>query len=512
MDEIAHHLKRLRRKMTAQLFIERLTWCVLAFAGVGLLGMFVNHLRHVALWDARFQWIAATVAFFTALIWTWSQRPSLEQTANRIDRLGQTRDRFLTAFSFSKSESGTPMQTCALEECRRFIRSFDCGPFIRLRVPAQAMYLLVPLVAAGLLTWHSRIARDEHQPDAAAQKELAEKARELEKLAKQIEKKNEELKSDDLKKIAGQLKQSAGHLQSQKTDDAGKSALRELSSLEAMIRQMQKSAPSPNELAALAEALKNNSSTKDAATALEAGKLAEAAKRLEELSRQPRDKTADEQLAQAMREAMSRLSASQQSELTQQMAKLAQSAESGRQAGEALQRLAQMLQQMAQQPGSASEAKSQALQNALYALQNMKYGQPNEKTGDGKKEGDGKIVIQSFSSPGAKGRPLAGDPSIPSGKPGSERDEGTTKTPYGEKQQRGPEDGTASQLSGTLGEGESLHDMVSTTGDTSKSTRRYRDLYNAMAPAAEDAILQENIPLGSRFFVKRYFENIRPKE
>jgi hypothetical protein len=33
-----------------------------------------------------------------------------------------------------------------------------------------------------------------------------------------------------------------------------------------------------------------------------------------------------------------------------------------------------------------------------------------------------------------------------------------------------------------------------------------------MAPAAEDAVQQENIPLGSRLLIKRYFEAIRPKE
>ena len=50
------------------------------------------------------------------------------------------------------------------------------------------------------------------------------------------------------------------------------------------------------------------------------------------------------------------------------------------------------------------------------------------------------------------------------------------------------------------------------TGDNSKSNRAYKNLYDAMAPAAQDAVLQENIPLGSRFLIKRYFEAIRPKE
>jgi hypothetical protein len=48
------------------------------------------------------------------------------------------------------------------------------------------------------------------------------------------------------------------------------------------------------------------------------------------------------------------------------------------------------------------------------------------------------------------------------------------------------------------------------TADNSQAQRRYRQLYEAMAPAAQDAVLQEEIPLGSRFFIKRYFEAIRP--
>jgi hypothetical protein len=33
-----------------------------------------------------------------------------------------------------------------------------------------------------------------------------------------------------------------------------------------------------------------------------------------------------------------------------------------------------------------------------------------------------------------------------------------------------------------------------------------------MAPAAQDAVEQENIPLGSRLYIRRYFESIRPAE
>ena len=108
--------------------------------------------------------------------------------------------------------------------------------------------------------------------------------------------------------------------------------------------------------------------------------------------------------------------------------------------------------------------------------------------------------------------PGSGDNLPPSGQAGSERDTGTTDTPFGKDVNAAGKDAKAQQLAGRQGEGESLQQSLTSAGDHSKSNRGYKDLYEAMAPAAQDAVLQENIPLGSRFFIKRYFEAIRPQE
>ena len=64
-----------------------------------------------------------------------------------------------------------------------------------------------------------------------------------------------------------------------------------------------------------------------------------------------------------------------------------------------------------------------------------------------------------------------------------------------------------------LGEGESLQELTAAGGGSpARAGRRYKELYDAMAPAAQETVEQENIPLGSRFYIRRYFENIRPKE
>ena len=53
---------------------------------------------------------------------------------------------------------------------------------------------------------------------------------------------------------------------------------------------------------------------------------------------------------------------------------------------------------------------------------------------------------------------------------------------------------------------------VSSVGSTGHANREYHQLFDAVAPDNEQAIEQEDIPVGSRNLVKRYFECIRPQE
>jgi hypothetical protein len=122
------------------------------------------------------------------------------------------------------------------------------------------------------------------------------------------------------------------------------------------------------------------------------------------------------------------------------------------------------------------------------------------------------VKIQSFAQKNPNGAPMPGDPTMPSGQPGGERDTGTTDSPFGKDKNPAGKDAQHQQVTGRTGEGESLQQSLLSAGDHSKSNRGYKNLYEAMAPAAQDAVLQENIPLGSRFLIKRYFESIRPQE
>jgi ATP-dependent Clp protease ATP-binding subunit ClpA len=279
-------------------------------------------------------------------------------------------------------------------------------------------------------------------------------------------------------------------------------------------------------LAALANALEENPATKDAAAEMAKGNLAKAAEELEkamEKLAEQKDERTQEQIQKALEDAMKRLA--EQKQLSEALQKLAQqmqrsAAEKGGSSSETAKQLAEMLRQMAQgktgqgqQAQQGAQMSEQAMKNLLSALQNMKFGEGQGQPGGEPQPGQsGGVMMQSFAKEGQPGIPSSGDPQQPSGQPGSERDSGTTDSPLGKNANTAGKDGRQQQLAGRQGEGQSLQQSLTAAGDQSRSNRGYKELYEAMAPAAQEAVLQENIPLGSRFFIKRYFEAIRPQE
>ena len=499
------------------MLIDRLTRWILLAAGVlpvaAALNVWVFMRPPVsAFWCAG----SAAAALLFAIVGTWWRAPDIGTVARLLDQRGETRDRFATALQFAGSTR--PWEDAAAQECAAFIRSFDVRPLLQLAVPRELRFLAIPLIATGLLGWHSSIgAARASVARAAAQEEIAGTVAQLEQLAKETDKASDQAQSDELKRIAQQLKRSAENLRAgaDKSGEASRNALKELSALEQMIAEMRDASKqlTPDELQALAEALAEQEATKEAAAAMQAGRMADAAKELQEAGEKSgRDA---EEAAQALKEALQRLAEKKQ--LSEQLEKLAkQLQQAGGKGQQALQRLAEMLRKMPAQKGqsttqpSSGKKSQQTLESLLAALQNMKFGdgQPKNQAGtplDGK--GQPALAFQPGPEAGAPDGSLL----IPGGKPGSERDTGTTDTPFGE-QGSAAGNADAQQLAGRMGEGETLQQFLPSAGDASTSNRRYRELYDAMAPAAEDALVQENIPLGSRFFIKRYFESIRPSE
>lgn len=480
-------------------------------------------------WDPRLAGWAALAALALVLLATLARRRSLPQAAAAIDQIGGTHDRFVTALTFSREAETPELQALAVNECSDFIRRGNFARLVRLRLPRELAWLAVPVIALALLHWEARNTFGERDATAAAaREEVEDTAQQLEQLAREAEKQHDESKSEELKRLAEELRRSAEQIrrEAKNSEEAEKAALRELSELEKLVQEMQKApgTPSPEELRKLAKALEKKEETKDAAKAMEAGDLAKAAEQLEKAMQQlaeKGDERTKEEIDQALKDALDKMAAQQQ--LSEALQKLAekmkeQSGQNG-QSMEIPKELADLLKKLAQQqqgkggqnqqPGKPMD--EQSLKNLLAALQNLKFGDGKPQGGNPQPGQGGTISMQNF---GPKGEPGSegGDPRLPSGQPGSERDTGTTDTPFGKNAGEAAQNADGQSLTGQLADGETLQQFLPSAGDTSKSRRRYKELYEAMAPAAEDAVVQENIPLGSRFLIKRYFESIRPKE
>ena len=533
IEDVLRPLRAARRRLSAQFFLTALVKAgLLAGAALLLFAAFNRWVLGRLPWDARSIAFAAAATLALALLATLFRRRSLLEVAGILDRLGGTRDRFLTVLKFSASPDAGEigqMRALAIKESTQFVRSRKFSSLIRVRVPRDAVYLLVPAFALVSLQWEARHTFAERGAEkAAAHAAVEDTAKHLEQLARETSRTAEQDKADELKKLAEHLQRSADQLRANATkpDDAKKSALREVSALEQMVQDMQKApgALSPEEMKALAKALADNDATKDAAKSLEAGDPAKAAEQLEKAMQQlaeQKDDTTPEEVRKAIEQAIKQLA--QEKQLSEAMKQLAQQmqasqAQQGGNSSEAAKQLADMLRKMAQgksgQQSSSGKPSEQTLESLLAALQNMKSGDSQEQQSaqPSSEPSASGVKMQSFAQSNPSGAPGEGDPSRPSGQPGTEHDTGTTDSPFGKEQNPQGKDAQKQQISGRAGEGDSLQQSLASAGDHSKSNRHYKDLYEAMAPAAQDAVLQENIPLGSRFFIKRYFEAIRPQE
>jgi len=466
---------------------------------------------------------AAFVTISGALLATLVRRRSLNDVASAMDELGKTRDRLVSALAFAQAGGPpSPMRALAEAECRAFISRTDFRRLLPIRIPRDGVWLVVPIAAVWLLQWDAGLVIAQKRADAVtAQLEIRETLKSLDHLAKQTKRLSELKRDAELRELAEQMKTSVARLRTETNPEgAQKAALRELSALEQALQEMQRQPSTLAEMKELAKALAPLPGMEDVLDAINRDTLADAARALESTRKSadaPSEAT-EEQVRDSLQKALERLS--QQRQLSAAMQKLAEQLRegAGSQSAAAMEQLRQMLEQMQQRAGADPQSGSgggqqMTIEQLIAALQNMKAGEgAGQPLPEGSKPGEApRISIEAFGPPGLRGEPQPLASSEPTGQAGTERDSGTSATPFG-KQSEPADKGAELALKGRLAEGESLSMMLPAAGDTSKSTRRYKELYDALAPAAENAVQQENIPLGSRFYIRRYFESIRPQE
>ena len=471
-------------------------------------------------------------------ILTALRRPSLAATAAILDQRGNTRDRLVSAQEFAALRTPTEMQRLALGETSGWLAKQDLRPLVPIRFPRELRWIAVPLATLALLWWHEldRAA----QRDAAivdARENVAPTLRSLETMANQVEKRAQQTDDAALRRIADRLKQSASQLRAEadRAGDTETAALRQIAELEQLVKELrQPMTATSDELKSLAEALRQNEESKEAARHMDENRFAEAAQALE----QSVDKPDARKVEAALKEAVEHL-ARKNEQASKQLEDLNQEAQQPPgERQQLLKQLAKMLRELPQpnvekegkeqgkQPGkpqqnAGKQMKDKDLKKLLSALQQLKdqQQQPHLEESEGpgaapgEESGDGAEPVTMLSFQDRPDADPAGDIDVPSGKPGADNERARSGSPFAEGGDASEEAQRKVQLKGELAEGESLSVLVpSASAGEAKATRRYKELTEAAAAAAEDAVLQEDIPLAARFLIKRYFQAIRPRE
>jgi hypothetical protein len=427
--------------------------------------------------------------------------PDHASTAVHLDALAQTRNRFTTALELHGSKAR--LAAAAFEECTQFADSFDpilCLPW---RIPRALPWLGVPLLCLALLLWNEGL---QNKPAVLVEKmpaRVVQQTAAMNQLAGQLDKSGDPA----LTKIARELKRAADRLAKPQPPEAAlKQALRELSTIESLVRKAQDSGLGA-ELKALAQAIRQ-AGQNQAANAMQRGELNKAAEHLQKAAADP---SARGKLAEAFRSALERMQGSQGGEIMEQMERASRARQRREQA---LRRLAELLQQIGrrQRPQPRPGLSNENAQRLLAMLQEIKSNSGNRS--DGKPGKDMFAITANLGKRSGRKPDQSGmSASRPGGTPGSENDFATTLSPFGSQQKSGGATAAADQLAGvTTEEGESLHAVVAAAGGDDNARQRYRIIHSAAQADAEQAVAHEKIPLGSRFYVKRYFDSIRPRE
>ncbi len=270
------------------------------------------------------------------------------------------------------------------------------------------------------------------------------------------------------------------------------------------------------------------------ATPAEQEQLARTERRLEQLGRrQKRQEQAaaelselDKQLAEAARELMKEQGRSSEfmEQSAQALEKLEQKQQSKKEKEELLKRLREMrdlLRQQKAQGGGQDQDYAERLQRLRERARGGKPGSKGEGKPGGQPGGARPSPAGQGVALGADGKPLpmAGSGQAPgegAGKqPGTGRAPGDAHDPSVAGEQpsaAASETQDVAAVAADTGQGTASSESIYGAAERGFSSPDYKRIYTDYKTVAEDVIERESVPPGYRFYVRRYFQLIRPRE
>jgi len=426
---------------------------------------------------------------------------SIRQTACWLDSIADTKSRFATILALRDQGFAGGWRSALQRECIWFAKTFEPRKWSRPRVPPNWWIAATPWLALILLNFQDQLRQTKGERDQDPV--LAQTSILLEQMAV---KSAGAVQDAQLRKLIDEMRKSAEQLRETRLpqSEAKRRAFEQFAKLDEILRRARDSQVTAAEMEALLNALASNDLTKNVEVLLREGKDEEAAQELEKLAERLRDQAGKKirELAQSLQDSMNLLSENEKSQVSRELQQSMQAAQMGD--SEEMRHLMQQIAAMIREGKISRASKNgQLVRSMIRSLEDLKNALRN-----------GSLQIAETDEPLSQTQIMhfdqkdrnSGDPT---GKPG-----GGGPADLHQKQIKDPLEavGQAKKAQGIIGQGEYSLDVISSAGSTGHANREYRQLFDAVAPDNEQAIEQEEIPVGSRNLVKRYFERIRPKE
>jgi hypothetical protein len=151
MDPLLAQVRRARRRLIVQRFLDALAWCWLATLSVALVLVAVDKKWPLGL--EAWVWLAGAlgVGFVAALVWSLWRRSGPLEAAIELDRRFALKERVSSALSLSPADRETEAGEALLADAAAKIERIDVGGRFAVRPPRRLLLPLVPGVLAMLV-------------------------------------------------------------------------------------------------------------------------------------------------------------------------------------------------------------------------------------------------------------------------------------------------------------------------------------------------------------------------
>ncbi len=406
--------------------------------------------------------------------------------ARAVDRRYDLKDRTETAIAFLQRQPSRPvtdLETLQLVDAEHHLQQVEPRQVVPLELPPSWRWAAVcVLVAVTLLCWPSRrqeLAADLSEPlpeIVAVAKDVDE---ELQQLAEQLA----EMGLPEIDSLVQELQAKVDALKEPGVDQ--REALAKLSEMQSLLQGVSAEfnlAQVDEQLKAVGETLTAAKALEQAGQALLEGQLDKAADELTKLDKPALDRHESRSVSDKLKK------------------NAANAGEKG------LNKLQQAAQEMSEGLDKDNPSQSQSGVRKLSELTKQQFQRKKVASllkSQSDKLGECKANCQSNRPNDRSGNKLANNPSQQAGK-GSNSEVLGQRTELGSKNNRENIQGQKSE------QGDSEKERLTTPEADDHAQRGYRDVYQKYRKLSEAVLDQEDIPLGNRQTIRRYFEAIRP--